>query len=98
MGAASYTTATNPFTLLEGTTQQLYINTDLAYYQTTIGAGLGFQVDTQFKVSLLGNYVYAWQYHCQIKLGGAQYSSCENAPVYATNYFDDSVYYVAGTT
>jgi hypothetical protein len=55
VGAGSFTAASNPFTLLDNSTQQVYINTDAYNYQTTVGAGLGFQGNTQFKVSLLGN-------------------------------------------
>lgn len=60
IGAATYTALTDPFTLLHDTTQEVYINTDLYQYQTTIGADLGFQGRVQFKVSLLGQAVYAW--------------------------------------
>jgi hypothetical protein len=69
VGAGTYTAGSDPFTLLHDTTQQIYINNDEFNYQTTIGASLGFQGKTQFKVSLLGNYVYAWQTDCLIKGG-----------------------------
>jgi hypothetical protein len=43
IGAESATQGTDPFTVLHGTTQQVYINTDQFSYKTTIGASLGFQ-------------------------------------------------------
>lgn len=42
IGSNEFTAASDPFTLLFDTTQQIYINTDLAQYQTTIGASLAF--------------------------------------------------------
>jgi hypothetical protein len=45
------------------------------------------------QVSLLGNQIESWSNDCLIKLGGAQYASCEVAPVYAQNYFNSTVYF-----
>jgi hypothetical protein len=42
IGSNTFTAGSDPFTLLFNTTQQIYINTDLAQYQTTIGASLAF--------------------------------------------------------
>lgn len=82
----------DPFTLLHGTTQQVYINTDQFYYQTTIGSQLGFQGQSQFKVSLLGQYVYAWDQMCFIKGGGSFWIPCDNSPQYSQLYFNSSIY------
>ena len=70
IGATSLIAKTDPFTLLHGTTQQLYVNTDEYNYKTTIVANLGYQGQTQFQVSLLGQYVYAYTTDC-VKPGGA---------------------------
>jgi len=98
VGAGTYTAGSDPFTLLHGTTQQIFINNDQFNYQTTIGASLGFQGQTQMKVSLLGNYVYAYEDDCLIKGGGTVWVSCEESPVYAINYFNKTVYYSEGNT
>ena len=92
VGLAAYTNQADPFTLLHGTTQTVFINTDQFYYQTTIGAQLGFQGSVQFKVSLLGQYVFAWDSQCLLKGGSSMWTSCENSPQYSLNYFDQSVY------
>lgn len=42
LGAASYTVLTDPFTDLWDTTQILYVSTDDYYFETTIGANLGW--------------------------------------------------------
>lgn len=83
VGGASYAPAADPFTMLHGTSQQVFINADEFHYQTTIGSSLGFQERTQFKVSLLGQYIYAYDTQCLIKQSGTMFASCEEAPVYA---------------
>ena len=44
-------------------------------------------------VSLLGHYVQTFSSDCLLKFGGQQFRSCEEYPVYANNYFDNTTYY-----
>lgn len=93
IGAAIMAADDNPFTALYGAQEQIYINTDYFHYKTTIGGQLGFQGNVQFQVSLLGQYVLTFEQDCMTKLPGTLYRSCEDAPIYATNYFNQSEYY-----
>lgn len=93
IGAASFAEDDSPFTLLYGAKEQIYINTDVFEYKTTMGAQLGFQGNVQFQVSLLGQYVQAFTDDCLQKLGGTRFASCDSAPTYAQSYFNQTVYY-----
>jgi hypothetical protein len=92
IGNGAATAAASPFISLQGTTQTIYVNTN-EKFQTTIGANLGYQGQKQFGVSLLGHYVQTFSADCLLKFGGQQFRSCETAPVYALNYFDNTTYY-----
>ena len=92
------TSTESPFTALYGLQEQIFVNHDFFHYKTTIGGQLGFQGNTQFQVSLLGNYAQTFEQHCLRKASGQQYVSCEDAPTYATNYFNQSEYYSFGST
>jgi len=93
IGNAAMTLSGSPFTALDDASAQLYIGTDTFHYKTTIRASLGFQGLTTFQVSLLGNYVFTYDDDCLITTPGVLQSSCENSPVYATSYFNSSIYY-----
>lgn len=97
VGSASVSTAETPFTALYGAEEQIYINTDLYHYKTTIGAQLGFQGNVQFQVSLLGEYIQTFQWDCLHKGGGTRFTSCEDEPILAENYFNQTVYQTSFT-
>jgi hypothetical protein len=85
-----------PFDLLynlAGGKEQIYINHDTYEYKSTIGGQLGFQLNTQFEVSLLGQYVQTYQYNCLNKKEGLRFTSCENEPINAINYFNSTIFY-----
>lgn len=98
IGSAQLSELNNPFRLLYGASEQIFINTDLYEYKSTIGGQLGFQLNTQFQVSLLGQYVQTFELDCLRKAGGTRYTSCEDQPTNAQNYFNSTVYYNGYTT
>lgn len=93
IGNATITQSGSPFTALDDASAVIYVGTDEFHYKTTVRASLGFQGLSTFQVSLLGNYVYAYADDCMIATPGTLQTSCENAPVYATTYFNSSIYY-----
>lgn len=59
---------------------------------TSIGANLGYQGQSQFGVSLLGQYVMGFATDCVLQPGGQRQRDCTTAPLYATPYFNSSAY------
>jgi hypothetical protein len=70
IGSAQLSELSNPFRLLYGAKEQIYVNTDTYEYKTTIGGQLGFQLNTQFQVSLLGQSWQSYDNNCLRKAGG----------------------------
>jgi len=64
IGSATKMVTSSPFTALIGSTEQIYVNHDEFFYETTIGGSLGFQGKSQFQVSLLGRFVQTWSTDC----------------------------------
>ena len=95
MGTAAIAEAADPFTLLWGQSQEIYVNHDQYHYKTTIGAQLGFQGNTQMQVSLLGQFVQTWQKDCLYKHPGLRFTSCDQSPILANLYFDQTPYFNA---
>jgi hypothetical protein len=96
IGQASLSELDTPFDLLysiAGGKEQIFINHDTYEFKSTIGGQLGFQLNTQFEVSLLGQYVQTFQYNCLNKKAGLRFTSCEDEPINAINYFNSTVYY-----
>lgn len=77
IGSDTYMTTSSPFTALYGAVEQIYINTDQFHYKTTIGGSLGFFGQSQFQVSLLGNYLMTWGTDCLWEKAGTQFRSCD---------------------
>jgi len=98
IGGASYGDMASPFVALHDTTQLIHVNHDAIHYKTTIGAALGYQGQMQFQASMLGNQVSSWSDDCNITLGGTFPVPCDEAPVYADLYFNDTAYYNAAYT
>lgn len=88
----------SPFSLLNDTSKQLFVNTDEFHYKTTIGGALGFEGLTQFQASLLGQHIFTYQADCNITRPGVFAVSCENEPVLASNYFNNTVFYNESNT
>lgn len=70
IGSATKMVTSSPFTALIGSTEQIYVNHDEFFYETTIGGSLGFQGKSQFQVSLLGRFVQTWSTDCLTQKAG----------------------------
>ena len=53
---------------------------------------MGFQGQSLFQASLLGNYLLTWGMDCLWEKPGTQWKSCDSEPVNADLYFDSTLY------
>jgi hypothetical protein len=97
IGNATIFQTGSPFTALNDAVAQFYINADEANFKTTVRASLGFQGLTAFQVSLLGNYVFTYGDNCETNKPGVMNVACTEAPIFAENYFNTSIYYAKDT-
>jgi len=92
IGNSTILNTNSPFTALYGGQTQFPINIDEFHYKTTIGVSLGFQGQSQFQVSLLGQYVFTYDAECLTGTPGTLQRSCELEPILAQNYFNGTFY------
>jgi len=97
LGNDTITSTSSPFTALYGAVAQIYVNSDEFHYKTTVGGSLGFQGQSQFQVSLLGRFIQTWSQSCLYEKAGTLFSSCEDEPINADPYFDETLFMTSQT-
>jgi len=92
IGNSTFFASASPFTALQGAVETIYIQTDPYHYKTTVQGSMGFQGQSLFQASLLGNYLLTWGMDCLWEKAGTQFKSCDSEPVNADLYFDSTLY------